>query len=106
MFIKQFTNCFVWYRDLCKLFFDRDFVSVVKKDEVENVFRCLLWMEDDQLWELFSTKVSLLAKKSCILTFMTCILQSVEIQQGLVDSPSAFAAFVRILEGWVEQSKS
>jgi hypothetical protein len=104
--IKQFTNCFVWYRDLCKLFFDRDFVSVVKKDEVENVFRCLLWMEDDQLWELFSTKVSMLAKKSCILTFMTCILQSVEIQQGLVDSPSAFAAFVRIAEGWVERSKS
>lgn len=104
--IKKSHNCLVWYRDLCRLVFSGDFTAFVKKDQVENVFLCLLWVADHQLWDLFSNKVSTVVKKSFIQIYMNCLLNNVEIQQGLVDSDFAFAAFSRIVKGWTEQSNS
>ena len=105
--IEKFPHCLNFYRTLCKCFFKRDFVSLVKlkEDYAISFVRVLLWLKDEECWRSFADKVcaAFVSEDSyCILRVFR--VSNVKILEDLVHSPPAFDAFARIVNYWIEQS--
>ena len=106
--LQQSAPCLECYRDACRLFFTKDFVSLVKSsgDLATKIVNCLVSLNDEVCWQSFVNQIcaSFATKKNDI--FVRVFLENVEFKQSLLNSTSAFSFFNQIVNHWEEQWKS
>jgi hypothetical protein len=104
--IKKFPACIDWYRGICRILFAMKYVSLVNLEIATKIVHCLLWLEDEQSWQSFALTVCTSFSVSQSHIFLWVFLKNVAIQLALKDSSPAFAAFVYMVDHWVQQSAS
>ena len=95
-----------WRRDTCRLFVGQKFVPFVTEDMALKIILCLSRANNEVSWQSFAEKIcqAFPSVKSNI--FVEIFLQNVDIQQAIVNSSSAFAAVIRIVNHWIERSEN
>ena len=105
--IKEFPKCFSCYLYVCKLFFRTDFVSLVDcKENAAKIVRCLLWLNNSELWPSFSQSVRSLLPSIRSLRFVRILMIYKDLPEAVSASSSAFAALVSIVDHRVGQLSS
>ena len=103
--LKSFPNCMDWYRKTCRILFSKDFLSTTTGKLAVKIVNCLVWVADEESWNLFAEKICASFPSGDSQLFVQVYLESSLIQQTLLASDAAFACFDRIVGHWIEHSK-
>lgn len=107
--LRQSPACLEWYRKTCRWLITQDFtVPLVKSLEevAEKMIRCLFFLNDEQSWESFASQICKSFVSDTSNFFVLQFVKNVDFQQILRNSIPASAAFVVIVDYWVQQWES
>ena len=98
--LKNFPNCLDWYRNLCKVFFDRrDLIALVSTGDLAvKIVHCLVWLGDDQSWQSFVHQFCNSFPSDQSHHFVLVFVNNFVVHRALCDSPPAISAFNRIVD--------
>jgi hypothetical protein len=106
--VKKIPVCLILLTEVCRHFTDRHFLSDnLSEEDYDKIVNCLLLIDDALSWERFADEIC----SSQVIAddnqpFQLTLLNNANIQEAIVKSPLASAAFIRIADNWISRWKS